>query len=264
MTIEQKIGIADLHIHTTASDGLTTPSECLALAHQARLNVIAITDHDTVEGAIEAQKKSQEGSLPIDVIIGTEVTTAQGHLVGLFISHKIPMFRSLAETVKIIHGQGGLAIAPHIGLGLPIMSITPEAMRQLFREDSGKEQWLDGIEIAHPIYNRQLAAQARSLWIQYELAPIGVSDDHLGNLGRHDVTCFDAPMKRVAIDSLRTAIETNTTFTRRSNLEPNRIPLNIQIQQCLISLIKGLPEKRENLPVLVSTLISLQRERVEG
>lgn len=81
---------ADLHIHTTASDGSYTPSQAVALARQAKLAAIAITDHDTLAGLAEARRTAAEMPTPtVDVIPGVEITTTfQGrelHLLGYFV-----------------------------------------------------------------------------------------------------------------------------------------------------------------------------------
>jgi predicted metal-dependent phosphoesterase TrpH len=108
----EQISKADLHIHTTASDGAATVSALLEhVARAADLRVIAITDHDSIAGAKEAARLA--GPFGLDVIIGEEVSTADGHLLALFIDSFLPPGRPAAETIAAIHAQGGLAIAPH-------------------------------------------------------------------------------------------------------------------------------------------------------
>jgi 3',5'-nucleoside bisphosphate phosphatase len=79
----------DLHIHTTASDGTSTPAEVVATALAASLSAIAITDHDSVDG-VAAALSAAEGS-PIEVVPGVELSTRGGeidlHLLGYFIDH---------------------------------------------------------------------------------------------------------------------------------------------------------------------------------
>lgn len=103
---------ADLHIHTVHSDGAASVAEVLAhVAAAADLRVIAITDHDTIAGAREAQRLAPD--FGIDVVVGEEVSTQDGHLLALFIEASLPAGRPAAETIAAIHAQGGLAIAPH-------------------------------------------------------------------------------------------------------------------------------------------------------
>jgi len=101
----------DLHMHTDHSSDCATPVEVLlATAKAEGLGAIAVTDHNEVSGALEAQAKA-EG---IKVIVGEEVKTAsQGEVIGLFITEKIPRGLTMAETVAEIKRQGGLVYVPH-------------------------------------------------------------------------------------------------------------------------------------------------------
>lgn len=106
-------GTADLHAHTRHSDGADSPKEVLQWAARAGLDVLAITDHDTISGAeIAAELAGESGTGP-DVIVGEEVSSADGHILALFICDLVPPGMPAAETVAAIHEQGGLAIAAH-------------------------------------------------------------------------------------------------------------------------------------------------------
>ena len=106
------MGKADLHMHTCHSDGQPTVRELLDYVRDdTNLDVIAITDHDTIAGALEAL--SMAGEYPFDIIVGEEVTSIDGHVVGLFLEEPIPPGMTVEETVREIHLQGGLAFAPH-------------------------------------------------------------------------------------------------------------------------------------------------------
>lgn len=102
---------ADIHIHTTASDGTARPAQVLARAAQQNLAVVAITDHDTIAGALEAQQMAD--AYGVEVIVGEEVSTREGHLLVLFLERELPPGRPLAETVAAAREQGALVIAPH-------------------------------------------------------------------------------------------------------------------------------------------------------
>jgi len=107
-----KSGRADLHMHTSASDGWPTAQELVDHVRQLSLDVIAVTDHDTIEGALRAQAHAViRGRL--QVIVGEEVSSLDGHIVGLFLERRIAPGLSAAATVHAIHEQGGLAIAAH-------------------------------------------------------------------------------------------------------------------------------------------------------
>ncbi|MFQ5600188.1 MAG: STAS domain-containing protein [Candidatus Krumholzibacteriia bacterium] len=108
---------ADLHVHTVFSDGTLTPEEVLNYyALHPGFTVFAITDHDTIDGALHARRFGEDhpelfGHL--GVIVGEEVTSRDGHVIGLFLKEWIPPGMSAAETVNAIHTQDGIAIAAH-------------------------------------------------------------------------------------------------------------------------------------------------------
>ena len=108
---------ADIHIHTTFSDGLMTPEATVEyVAVETQLSVIAITDHDTIAGAVAARRywhRHQRDFGHLDIIIGSEITSQDGDIVGLFLNDDVPAGMHAAETVQAIHAQGGLAIAVH-------------------------------------------------------------------------------------------------------------------------------------------------------
>ncbi|MEJ2335651.1 MAG: dephospho-CoA kinase [Gemmatimonadales bacterium] len=100
----------DLHMHTCHSkDCLSHPADVIATARRVGLDRIAITDHDEIEGAFEAQR-----SAPALVIVGEEVRTAEGlDLIGLFLEEHIPPGGSFREVAEAIRSQGGITYLPH-------------------------------------------------------------------------------------------------------------------------------------------------------
>ena len=105
---------ADPHIHTTSSDGLMSPEATVEMiAAETDLRVIAITDHDTTEGAFMAQAYASRHRLPLEVVIGQECSTREGDVVGLFLKSIVPPFKTTTEVIEAIHAQGGLAVAVH-------------------------------------------------------------------------------------------------------------------------------------------------------
>src|SRR3972149_6577891 len=100
---------ADLHVHTTySSDSVITPKELVFYAKKRGLTAVAVTDHNNVEGA---QKIAREADFLI--IPGTEVSSLDGHIIGLNVQELIPRGLSADETVDRIHEVGGVAIASH-------------------------------------------------------------------------------------------------------------------------------------------------------
>jgi predicted metal-dependent phosphoesterase TrpH len=103
---------ADLHIHSTWSDG-DDLDKILAMALKLNLNAIAITDHDELGGAFEARRIVHRRKLNIAVIPGIEVSSKDGHIGALFVMENIPSGLSARQTVKLIHRAGGIAVAHH-------------------------------------------------------------------------------------------------------------------------------------------------------
>jgi glycosyltransferase involved in cell wall biosynthesis len=104
----------DLHMHTDHSPDCATPAELLLEAAKERgLGAIAITDHNEISGALEAQEiAARIGG--IKVILAEEVKTAhEGEVIGLFLTERIERGMSLAETIAEIRRQGGLVYVPH-------------------------------------------------------------------------------------------------------------------------------------------------------
>ena len=100
----------DLHVHTNFSkDGESSVEEILRQAEMAGLDVIAITDHDCVDGA----KKALACSTTVLVIPGIEVSTRQGHLLVLGVTEIIPPGLDVRETVRISRRMGAIVILPH-------------------------------------------------------------------------------------------------------------------------------------------------------
>lgn len=108
---------ADIHIHTDFSDGLMTPEAAVEYAAlKTDLQVIAISDHDTIEGAVAAQRyraRYVRDFGHLEIIVASEITSRDGDILGLFLTHDVPAGLSGAETVRAIHAQNALAIAVH-------------------------------------------------------------------------------------------------------------------------------------------------------
>src|SRR5579862_5946884 len=130
------MGVADPHCHTTASDGMVSPAELVAAARAAGLDLIAITDHDTMANAAEVRARGEEVGL--QVVTGMEVTTAwpaQTHVLGWFLDAPVPSGLPLADTVAAIHGRGGLAVIPHPFMPTYFASCQPGMLRALLERE---------------------------------------------------------------------------------------------------------------------------------
>ncbi len=122
---------ADIHLHTTYSDGTATVPELLAAVARADLQVIAVTDHDTIAGALEARRLAPRYG--VEVIVGEEVSTREGHLLALFLEAPLPPGRPLAETAAAARAQGALLIAPH-PFGMLVGSIGRTGLARRFSD----------------------------------------------------------------------------------------------------------------------------------
>jgi predicted metal-dependent phosphoesterase TrpH len=107
--------LADLHMHTYHSGDCATPvDDLLDEAVERGLGAIAVTDHNTIAGGLEAAERVRERGLPLQVIVGSEIMTdGQGEVIGLFLSEEVPAGLTFAETLARIRGQGGLVYIPH-------------------------------------------------------------------------------------------------------------------------------------------------------
>jgi len=104
----------DLHNHTCYSpDGLMSPAELLRTARASGVDCLAVTDHNSIRGALEAMALAEaDASLP-RVIPGIELFTADGEIIGLYVREEIPAGLSLELSVRLIREQGGLVYLPH-------------------------------------------------------------------------------------------------------------------------------------------------------
>jgi len=100
----------ELHCHSTFSDGINTPKEIVDYAIKIGLNGISITDHDTIKGSIESLKYDTKD---FTVIPGIEISSKEGHILGINIKTLIPKNLSAKDTIDTIHSTGGIAIAAH-------------------------------------------------------------------------------------------------------------------------------------------------------
>jgi predicted metal-dependent phosphoesterase TrpH len=96
-------------VHTRYStDSISSPEKVVQRCLEIGINCLAVTDHDTISGALEVKRIA-----PFTVIIGEEVLTSCGEIIGLFLTEEIPRRLSPEETVARIKSQGGLVCIPH-------------------------------------------------------------------------------------------------------------------------------------------------------
>lgn len=99
----------DLHTHSVASrDGGITPEQYAKILESEELDFVAITDHDRIDFA-----KGLHKALGNKIIVGQEITTSQGELIGLFLKDLVEPGQTAAQTADAVHDQGGLVYVPH-------------------------------------------------------------------------------------------------------------------------------------------------------
>ncbi len=198
------LAAADVHIHTCCSDGAASPNEVARVLAASSLAVAAVTDHDTVGGALRV-REALAGRGP-EIVIGCEVSSADGHVLALFVERDVPVGRSARETVELIHERGGLAVAVHPYF--PVHSVGDLAARLPF----------DAIEVANGTPLGEMANRlARRRLAHLGRAALGGSDAHLLREIGHVRTLFPG---RTAAD-LRSAIEraeTRAAFDWRAHV----------------------------------------------
>lgn len=167
-------GRADLHMHTNLGDGWISPSRLVREAVARGLAVIAVTDHDHLEGARRVAEILDRLGAPLQLITGVEVSTRNGHLIGLFVERPPRPGRPVEETIDAIQEQGGLVVVPH-----PLGRLVPSLSRRKIDAVLAAGHRIDGIEIYNPSpANASRRATVRAANADWGLAEIGASDAH--------------------------------------------------------------------------------------
>lgn len=159
---------ADFHSHTIYSyDCNSTIPSIIKRCKKMNVNCVASTDHNEIEGAYELKKHA-----PFKVIIGEEIESMGGELIGLFLKEKIEAGMSFKDTIKAIKEQKGLVYLPHPVSGVRKSKLDPEEI----------EENIDDIDIIE-IYNSRTMFAQDEAWVKdlirkYDKATAGGSDAH--------------------------------------------------------------------------------------
>lgn len=199
-------GRADLHIHSLASDGVSSVAEILGAAESVGLNVIAIADHDRIEAAVAARALAEARGAEIEVVLAEEISSRGGHVLGLFIERRIRPWQSLRATVAQIHEQGGLAIVAHPLVPYPLCA-SGRSIRRLLA-DENPIYHPDGIEAFNPTTARMVwSKRAPDFATEHGLAQLASSDAHRAD----DVGSAWTTFPGLSAADLRAAILARTT-----------------------------------------------------
>ena len=214
---------------------MVTPEELVDAAVQARLDLIAVTDHDTMNSVREVRLRGEGSGLT--VVPGQEITTAwpgQTHILGWFLEKPVKRGMSLEDTVDAIHDQGGLAIVPHPFMPVYFGSIQPGMLRRLL-----EKHHVDGIEM---MFTAPIGSLRRKELDDFYArnrdrlgAALGGSDCHFGS---HDIACV---VTRYEGD-FKTAIQLRSTVPQRRR-DRGSIPTSTALRQQWRALV-DLPLRR--------------------
>jgi len=173
-----RLGRADLHIHTLASDGTSSVAEILEfVAARTELDLVAIADHERIDAALAARQMAREQERRFEIVIGEEITTRGGHLLALFIEEPVRPLRSLRTTIAEVHELGGLAIPAHPLVPYPLCAQGWMLRRLLASPDPRIHP--DGLEVFNPTtIGRPGHARALAFAEAHGLAMLGNSDAH--------------------------------------------------------------------------------------
>lgn len=206
--VEQKaarMGKADLHMHTSLGDGLASVQQIFDFVeNHTDLDVIAITDHDDIRGAMQALELAERRNYRFQVIPGTEITTRNGHLLALFVTRDFPMLKSLEWSMQAVYEAGGMAIAPH-----PLSWLTTSIReKQLMAVHNGKYPF-HGIETFNPSYAGRVShTRVKELnKAVLHLPEFGGSDAHANSMIGKGYTTFPG----TTVEELLQAIKDKTT-----------------------------------------------------
>lgn len=201
---------ADLHCHTSASfDSLSRPAAVARAAAQRGLTHLAITDHDRLDGAFAARDAAPEG---LKVIVGQEVRTTAGDLIGLFLGEPVPPGLAPHEAAAAIREQGGA-----VGLAHPF---------DRFRAGAGRRGWEAELEMLTPlidyveVWNARLIVgrgneRAAEFAASHGLPGASVSDAHTVLEVGVAYTITDASLD--SAEELRAALINATLITARGS-----------------------------------------------
>lgn len=195
----------DLHIHSQYSeDGAGSPIEIIKQLQKRDIHGMAITDHNTVKGGLKALKVAPKDFI---VIPGIEISTSDGHIIGLDIKENIPRELSVEITIEKILDQGGIPIVPHLFRSMS--GIKEENLKQVVNEIPALEVFNS---CSVPQSNLKVAKLARKL----NLGGTGGSDSHNPNYVGYGYTTVDTT--DYSIDAVISEIKRKKTWGEGNTL----------------------------------------------
>jgi predicted metal-dependent phosphoesterase TrpH len=236
MECETSLGKADLHIHSAAGDGVASVADILEyVEHKTDLDLIAITDHDLLDGALEARELAASKEYRFQVLAGMEITTLEGHLLAYDLERPVRMLLPLRRTTQLVQEQGGFCVVPH-PMSWLTRSIGYRGLRRIL-EDQPECSTVVGLEILNPtLAGRVIRDRVQTLNRErWHLAELGGSDAHSLEFIGSGYTLFPGR----SADDFRLALEQRTTQGegRFLDLNDHRRLMSIAGEQMLKSLV---------------------------
>lgn len=252
--------LIELHAHTYYShgtkifyDGVSSPEEMVKQASKIGLNAIAITDHNSMVGAMKASKFEEKYN--IMVIPGEEVSTLQGHVLAIGIEEFIRPELDILETLDKIHEQGGIAIAPHP------FDIKRAGIKELAKE-------CDAVEVFNSMNIERIGNNKCKSWVEKNSLPIVAgSDAHMLEMigyglikvkansldeilkaikkGKTKITTKYVPLNVImmySVNKLKLSYDYTVNYMEKNYCLPKRF-----LAKKLLALVKKSPGKIDNL-----------------
>lgn len=191
----------EFHIHTRYSkDSILNYYFIMLMCKLKRIKCIAITDHNEVKGALNYKKKLEKHH--IKVIVGEEVFTNQGEIIGLFLSKKIEPNLTPKETINEIKKQNGLVYIPHPYDEKRYKSVLKEKYIEEFRDE------IDFIEIHNGRnFKKEFSDKQEEVSNKYNITPIIGSDAHIfWELGRNYLLMDMKVDKEQLVENVKNAV----------------------------------------------------------
>jgi predicted metal-dependent phosphoesterase TrpH len=173
-----RLGRADLHVHTWASDGTASVVEILdRVERDGILDLVAITDHERIDAAVAGRHLAADRGMRVEVVVGEEISTRGGHLIGLFLERPVPPLKGLRWSIEAIHDQGGLAIPAHPLVPYPMCAQGFLLRRLLASDDPAARP--DAVETFNPTaFGRIRHGSVVRFAAEHGLPEFGSSDAH--------------------------------------------------------------------------------------
>ena len=222
----------DLHCHTSFSfDSLSRPADVVAAGVRRGLTHLAITDHDRIDGALLAREAAPPG---LSVIVGEEIRSADGDVIGLFLTGAVPPGLSALETVDAIHAQGGVAGIPH-------------PFDHLRRSGIESRRGVQMMEVLAPALDYVEAFNAR--------VPFGSANERAGEFAR------DHGLPGVAVSDAHTVMEVGIAYT----ILPGRVDDADSLRSAL-SAVAGTDLVRQRASLVVRAFMPVAKavQRLRG